>query len=54
MESLNSKCLLHLVDVGVLGLFLYGPFCHGALNVDPIYIVCNIIFFEYLLMLTTC
>jgi len=26
----------------VLCLFLYGPFCHGFLKLDPIYIVCNI------------
>jgi len=26
----------------LMWLFLYGPFCHGALKNDPIYIICNI------------
>ena len=34
-----ASCFLHVL---CCSKFLYGPFCRGALQLDPIYIVCNI------------
>jgi len=44
----NSFCFFVAVLSHTKCLFLYPPFCHGALNLDPIYIVCNMFFFEQL------
>jgi len=41
-NPVKSKCLLrlHVLCVSYCSkcLFLYGPFCHGALKLDPVYI----------------
>jgi len=37
----SSKCILRVLCCSKC-LFLYTPFCQGALKRDPIYIVCNI------------
>jgi len=48
-KTFYSKCLLRLVVLRVpccaKCLFLYGPFCYGALKYDHIYIVNNIFFY---------